>query len=135
MRKLQEGSTPASRNRFADVALDWALGLIEGVAAKGKGPDIFRGQSIVMGRFLSTIATFCRCARLSQAAAPLCNAVLELLLVRLLLQRPRLWIALLARCGRRLVTHCHCQRELPQTERVQASRTACNMLPWYMSRG
>jgi hypothetical protein len=41
-----------------------------------------------MGRFLVTVGTFCRCARLTQAAAPLCMAVLELLLVRCTLLGP-----------------------------------------------
>lgn len=83
LRKLQEGpGEAATRNRFADVALLWAVGLIEGAAGKGHGSELFRGQAVVMGRFLATVGTFCRCARLTEAAAPLCMAVLELLLVR-----------------------------------------------------
>ena len=82
LRKLQRGEAAAQRNRFAEVALTWGLGLIEGVAGTGKGAGIFRGQAIVMGRFLGTVATFCRCARLTTAAAPLTAAALELLLVR-----------------------------------------------------
>ena len=84
LRKLQRGDSPAAtRNRFADVALHWAGSMLERVASKGKGPALFREQTVVLGRFLVTLGTFCRCARLTQAAPPLCGAVLELLLVRL----------------------------------------------------
>jgi hypothetical protein len=82
LQKLQQGPEPAaSRNRFAEVALHWASGLLNGAMAKGRGPTIFRSEDAVLGKFVGTLGIFCRCARLSEAATPLCTAVLELILV------------------------------------------------------
>ena len=77
----------ATRNKFADIALHWAGSMLERFVAKGKGPALFREQVPVMGRFLVTMGTFCKCARLTAAAPALCGAVLELLLVRTLTLR------------------------------------------------
>jgi predicted membrane protein len=82
LERLRQGSEPTvSRNKFAEVALHWSSGLLKGVTAKGCGPQIFRSEGAVLGKFLVTLGVFCRCARLSEAASPLCTAVLEMLLV------------------------------------------------------
>ena len=84
LRRLQRGPEPAaSRNRFASVALHWAQGLLAGLSADTHGSALFRGEAAVLGRCLVTLGTFCRCARLTEAAAPLCGVVLQLLLVRI----------------------------------------------------
>jgi hypothetical protein len=82
LERLRQGSEPTvCRNKFAEVALYWSSGLLRGVTAKGCGPQIFRSEGAVLGKFLVTLGVFCRCARLSEAASPLCTAVLEMLLV------------------------------------------------------
>ncbi|GLC37986.1 hypothetical protein PLESTB_000449000 [Pleodorina starrii] len=67
------------RNRFADVALRWAAGLLREVDRVKHGVDLLGRDHMLLGRLLATLATFAEAAAGSGAMTPLANATLELI--------------------------------------------------------
>ncbi|KAG2494834.1 hypothetical protein HYH03_007074 [Edaphochlamys debaryana] len=67
------------RNRFADVALRWAAGLLREVDVVKHGVDLLGRDAPLLGRLLGTLAAFAEAAAGSGALPPLAGATLELL--------------------------------------------------------
>eukprot|EP00892_Ulva_mutabilis_P011498 jgi/Ulvmu1/8720/UM047_0061.1 len=88
LRKLQGGPAAAAANRFGTVALPWAMDLLTRAAEDTRGARLFRMQAVVFGRMLSTLGTFCHCARLTLDSGRLCSVVMELLLDEAVAEHP-----------------------------------------------
>ncbi|KAG2442491.1 hypothetical protein HXX76_002577 [Chlamydomonas incerta] len=73
------GGAHTYRNRFADVALRWAAGLLREVDRVKHGVDLLGRDHMVLGRLLAVLGGFAEAAAGSPAAPPLANATLELL--------------------------------------------------------
>ncbi|GLI69267.1 hypothetical protein VaNZ11_013803, partial [Volvox africanus] len=67
------------RNRFADVALRWAAGLLREVDRVKHGVDLLGRDHQLLGRLLTTLANFAEAAGGSTALPPLASATLELI--------------------------------------------------------
>ncbi|EFJ42875.1 hypothetical protein VOLCADRAFT_97060 [Volvox carteri f. nagariensis] len=73
------GGGGAFRNRFADVALRWAAGLLREVDKVKHGVDLLGRDHQLLGRVLTTLATFAEAAAGSTAMTSLARATLELI--------------------------------------------------------
>jgi len=77
--RLAAPAPRASRNRFPEVAADWAGALLAGCGAPVHGVDLFGRDALLLGRLLATLGAFAECAAPAPAAAGVAAAVLELL--------------------------------------------------------
>ncbi|GIL86739.1 hypothetical protein Vretifemale_14985 [Volvox reticuliferus] len=75
----QAGGSVTFRNRFADVALRWAAGLLREVDRVKHGVDLLGRDHQLLGRLLTTLAAFAEAAAGSAALPPLASATLELI--------------------------------------------------------
>lgn len=78
MRAGPAGPKP-QRNRFADVAVRWAAGLLRECDVVKHGVDLFGRDCLVLGRLVSSLAAFMECTAGTPTSVPLASATLELL--------------------------------------------------------
>ncbi|GAX82969.1 hypothetical protein CEUSTIGMA_g10396.t1 [Chlamydomonas eustigma] len=79
LRKRGEREPQAQRNRFVDVALRWAAGLLGQVDSSRPGMDLLHRDALLLGRLLATLASFSEFVANAPVALGLASACMELL--------------------------------------------------------
>eukprot|EP00884_Botryococcus_braunii_P006828 jgi/Botrbrau1/16146/Bobra.0281s0003.1 len=76
--KLGLANRPAHRNRFPEVALEWARGLLKECGVPHQGVDLFGRDALLLGRLLVTLGAFVEAAAPAPVTAQLALALMEL---------------------------------------------------------
>ena len=88
LRKRAEPLPATHTNRFTSFALRWASSILRSIDVVSHGVDLLNRDSIVLGRALSTLASFAEYASHTSASLPLAVSILELIKIPQIHQHP-----------------------------------------------
>ncbi|GMH33223.1 hypothetical protein BSKO_01057 [Bryopsis sp. KO-2023] len=79
LEKRKRGPQRVFRNQFIDVAVPWAIGLLEECDKVRHGVDLFGRDHMLLARLLVTLGTFAQCTSQTSVSAEMALLTLELI--------------------------------------------------------